>query len=220
MPEQSTNDNPFAAPHYGVPHAATGGATSPFGATTDGHGTFTVHYELQIEDVVALNLHFLKTNPHSRRTMRGLTRWLPLASALTGVAALTVLRQGDGRWYVGVGFLVLAVLLVVVMPRAVAKSAAGNVRRMLSGSKNRGVLGPCSLSIDPLAISTVGEFSESRYRWPAIERIEVADDHVLMFVSGMNCLVIPKLAFRDQAQLDSFVAAAQRYHREAQQQHA
>lgn len=211
--------NPFAAPQDGVPHAATAGATSPCGATTDGRGNFSVHYELQIEDIVAFNLHLLKTVPHYRRQVRLAGIWLPLVLAIASLGWLLYSSDRDYQPWMSIWLVLCAVVLAILVPWRSRQRTAANVRRLLGPAKNRGMLGYRSLSIDPIGVSTVTQYSESRTRWPAIERIESADDYVLLFISGMSCMPIPKLAFRDQAQLDAFVEAAQRYHRAAEHQH-
>ncbi len=212
-------DNPFAAPQDGVPHAPTAGATSPFGATTDGHGTYTVEFELQIEDYVDFEMHLYKTWPNIR-----LRRWFQRFGPglfFLGCAAL-IARTGNqpGRFIFSAVFASVAVLLFYITRDGQRRKTLEQVfRRRFAQGRNRTFFGWHRATIDATGFHTKTQYSESFIAWPGIERVDVSPQHVLIYLAPTFCVMIPKLAFRDQAQLDAFVEAAQHYHREADQGH-
>jgi len=219
MSEQPTNDNPFAAPEHGVPQGVTSSATTAAGATTDGQGSYIVEFELQVEDLVSFQIHHWKTTPALRR-QRLLQRYFSPAVLLAIGCTIFAFDRGDA----GILFLIMfaAIALVIAFYSREAnwrRLMDRNLRKFYAQGKNRNLFGWHRVTIDAVGYHGKSQYSESIFRWPAIERVDVAPQHVLIYLSSAYSVLIPKLAFRDQGQLDAFVEAARRYHREAEQQH-
>ncbi|MGE0538489.1 MAG: YcxB family protein [Pirellulales bacterium] len=217
MAESAMSGNPFAAPEHGVPSAAAGAAPLAGGATTDGQGSYTVEFELQVEDLVDFQMHQWKTNRVLRRQRLLQRISAPSLVLIVGVlGALMVKGPTRGAWLGG--FISFAGYVVFLTRDArLRKTIDRNMRRLCADGKNRNLFGWHRVTIDTAGYHETSQYSESFYRWPAIERVDSSPQHVLVYLSSAYSVLIPKLAFRDQAQLDAFVAAAQRYHREALQ---
>lgn len=209
--------NPFAAPEAGLPSAGAGGAPSPAGATTDGQGAYSVEYELQIADLVAFQVHLERQLPQFRRR-RILQRFI-LPSALLAMAVVYAsldLRLTNVPWIALL--LSLSLLLFVFGSNTMRRrTIERSLRRTFSRGKHRMLLGWHRVTIDPAGLREASQYSESFVRWTGVERVDTSPQHVLIYLSSAFSVLIPKLAFRDQGQLDAFVEAAQRYHRAAEQ---
>lgn len=219
MPEPATSDNPFAAPETGLLSVTDGAAPSLAGATTDGQESFYVEYEYDVDDFVEFQLYKERRNRKVVVTRFVLRVVLPLT--LLAVAVSIAVMEPVIEMIPVVSTTVATALLLSwlgseSLRRRTLKRALG---RVLASKGNATGTEACRASIDARGFHHQSRYSESLTRWPGVERVETSDRHVLFYVSAELAVLIPKLAFRDQGQLDAFVEAAQRYHREAEQGH-
>ena len=217
MPERTTNDNPFAAPEAGLPSVTDGAAPSHAGATTDGQGSYSVEFELQVEDLVSFQVQHWKTTPALRRQRLTQRIVQPLAVIVIG-GLIMAFDRSQPRLLWLVMFATLSLVVAFNSREASWRRLMDrNVRKHYSEGKNRKLFGWHRVTIDAAGIHETSQYWESFIRWRGVERVDVSFEHVLIDVTTAYSVLIPKLAFRDQWQLDAFVEAAQRYHREAEQ---
>ena len=175
--------NPFAAPEAGLPSAAAGGAPSLAGATTDGQGSYTVEFELQVDDLVDFQMHQWRTNRALRRQRLLQRISAPSLVLIVGVlGALMVKGPTRGAWLAGfVGF---AGYVAFLMRDARLRNAIDrNMRGLCADGKNRNLFGWHRVTIDTAGYREKSQYSESFFRWPAIERVETSPQHVLIYLS-------------------------------------
>jgi hypothetical protein len=79
------------------------------------------------------------------------------------------------------------------------------------GTIPKDLLGHLRIAIQPDAITTTTEQSATTFLWPAIERIEVTEDHAFFVTGPRRAFLLPAHAFPDKKDFLGFVETAKRY---------
>lgn len=163
----------------------------------------TVDYTVSTQDIIAFNQFHHGASPHSRR----LLRLLQLASAVAITAACTLPLQNN-RPLLPIGpWLVFAAAFILLVPALFRWSIRRSARRQLAEGHNQGILGPRRLEVRDTALVELSDSGEQHTRWHAVEKVEVSEGHVFVYLSATAGYTVPREAFADNAAVVAFVAA-------------
>lgn len=202
-------ENPYASPELGPPSEHSGIAGSPFSVVSDGQGKFQFDHDMRLEDVIDFNLHNIAHAPYFKRQLRRAAASAVLIVACILFFVLIANLEPATKLRAAVVILFGAIVTAAIFPWVRRRSMAATVRGLID--QNSEMLGVRRTTIDAEGVRELKRYSESLTRWPAVERIETSERNVFIYTSDLTCVLIPKLAFANQEQLDSFLAAAREY---------
>lgn len=204
MPMEPTT-NPYQSP------GTSGGADSPTLAMPVGDaGEISVEYEVAIEDLVQLCIHNNLYAPAGRKIYRTRRILVPGAIVLCGVLLL-LLRLSDVMIYSGYGLTAFGVFLALRYRSAFIRSLRNVATRMYRGGENRGVLGLKRISIAPEQVVMWSPEIVTTALWSTVERIDSSEHAAYFYLSALSAFVVPRRAFHNAAEFDSFVEMAESY---------
>ena len=178
-----------------------------------------VEVTLTVDDLIAFAQHDAVSRGTAARGSPWRWAWVLLVFALVSFLALGSGMEGK-PWLrlipVWLGLLLaLAFVLWLLHPR-LAMSA---IRRGIKQSVERGdldkALRPQLLQITPERLTQSSDDALSTNLWPAIEKIDVTEDHAFFYLTPMAAIVLPKRCFSDEHAFHDFVETARGYHRAA-----
>jgi len=193
-----SDTNPFASPRMPVP-------TGPLPSDE-----LSVTYILSEDDVVTFNQDRDAHLPTFRRQIR--IGRLRIPAVLLAIATLL--------WFESDSFLprmiatelaAFGILVVIFWPWWYRRAVGKNTRRMLASGKNIGLIGQHWLSLGPDQIVASSPYSEAKLRWPLVEQIILTDDQLLIYISSMSALIIPRREFASDEHARAFYDAACRF---------
>jgi hypothetical protein len=195
-------DTPTSSP---TPPARAGGSADD--------ESISVEYALDEDDIVALQGYYQISSPERRRFNLFFLVVVATTLALC-VAEVVLLVKGEkialdyGPWVVFF-FLLWAYIL------RKQGSAAQAVKRVLSRGQNRDLFSPQRLTLSREEIQTSSPYQNTRWAWGAVEKVVKTDQHVFMFLSAMSALIVPRRAFRADADFELFFKTARDHQRTA-----
>ena len=199
------------------PYSTTAQAPSgsPF-APSPGEVSEVVH-ELELDDIIAFNMHHHARSPAVKRLRRfvgALSLFAAVLFTFAGVAAAGGNRPSDAIvLFVMAGvLLVLAPILSGPLQRMVFRRSC---RNLLREGSNRAMLGTRRLRISAAGLSQSSELIETNAKWAAVEKIETTAEFAYFYIAAINAYVVPRRAFNDDLQFQTFVELARRYWRQA-----
>jgi hypothetical protein len=170
-----------------------------------------IEYRITPEDQVAFNLYHFRHSPSSRRLMLVGRVGFALLAAGTVIGLLTLLI-GKLVWVADIPAALIAALIVYALyPWSVARTLQQRVRKALSEGSDQSMMGTARLTLTPDALLTETNKGDSRLRWTAVERIVAADAYDYLYVSAINAIIIPRTAFPNETQRQTFLALVQQY---------
>lgn len=179
-----------------------------------------IEYELTLDDHIAFNLYHARHSPTMRRNY--------LINYLSPVIVFLILSlymlfdiKMNSHAYSAIWIPMILMMLVLLwlywVPRYYVKALKTHVKKINSEGKNKDktTFGKVKLTFEPTEIKIVGENSEAKANWKAIEKITPTEQHVFMFTAPNFALIIPKRAFPDEAKCREFIETAKKYHADA-----
>ena len=164
-----------------------------------------VSYELTLEDVHAFNLHYGRESPVVRRGR------LLVRLAMTFFLAVLLTALGWGA-HAGAPFWVLGGLILLfwyaLFPRRVESMTRSFTERTYRAGRNKGLLGPHVVELTEEGVVERTALRELKVKWEAVERLASSDQHLFIWTSGFNALVVPRRAFASEDALKAFAAHA------------
>lgn len=165
-----------------------------------------VTFAIREEDVVRFNQHLLRGELRRCFIVAWVALCLSMAVLSLALYAWEIAPASPALWG-GVFFLVMSVWL----PWCYSWGVRWKVNRLLRSGENRALFAERTVRLTPAEIQTQHEHGQSGCRWTAVERIEVKEDALMIFVSSMSAILVPRRAFSDQSAFDEFVETARRY---------
>jgi hypothetical protein len=208
----SDPENPYAPP---AAWPATRGRVVTVAAGTAAEAC-SIDIDLIVDDLAEFAAEYVGSSPSGRRQRRGFQLLFAFYAGLLALAGLgqwSSRRSFDAGILVGMGFLAIVALFYGRLQRFLARRLT---RRALATGRNLGTVGPRRVTISPEAFRCEGPYTDERVRWPAIERIAVSNQALYLYVAANNGHVVPRRAFEDDGEFDSFVTLARRYREAAQ----
>jgi hypothetical protein len=164
-----------------------------------------VSYVLTLADIHAFNQHYAQTSPVVRRAR------LRVRLAMTFFLALLLSALGWGA-RADVGFWVMGAVIIAfwfaIFPRRLESMQRTFTERTYAVGKNAGLLGPHTVELTEEGIVERTPVRELKVKWEAMERVAHSDQHLFLWTSGFNALVLPRRAFESEDALKAFTAHA------------
>ena len=72
-----------------------------------------------------------------------------------------------------------------------------------------------TMTVDANGVNAIAPQSEGLYCWGRIAEIASADEHIFIYVSPYNALIVPPSAFANASEREEFLNTVRRYREEA-----
>ena len=164
-----------------------------------------VSYVLTMADIHAFNAHYARESPVARagrmKVRFALTFFLAALLGALGWGAQATL----GFWLLGT---IILLAWFSLFPRRLEAMQRRFTERTYQLGKNAGLLGPHTVELTDEGVIERTPVRELKVKWEAMEKIAHSDQHVFLWTSGFNALVLPRRAFADEDALKAFAAHA------------
>jgi hypothetical protein len=163
-----------------------------------------IRYENTIEDMVAFIFHHYDHSPAQRR-IRAKSIWGTAVFFLLLFSLPAWAAQDHGWLIVGA---VIAALWVLIIPRVIRRSLAGNVRRVYEEGRNKSAIGPHELELAEDGLIERTPYGESIAWWHGIEKVVSEDDYTFIYLTAVSGHVVPRDAV-SEGNYEAFVDAVE-----------
>jgi YcxB-like protein len=164
-----------------------------------------ISYVLTMADIHAFNQHYARTSPVVRagrlKVRLAMTFFLAALLGALGWGA----RADVGFWLLGA---VIILFWFAIFPRRLEAMQRGFTERTYQAGKNAGLLGPHTVELTDEGVVERTPVRELKVKWEAVEKVASSDEHLFVWTSGFNALVVPRRAFPDEDALKAFAAHA------------
>jgi hypothetical protein len=169
-----------------------------------------ITYRFTEDDVVAFAERYAATSPSVRRA-----RWRNVAISVIGSAALGACFW-DATKNVGLGITIAVGGIIggLLYPRVLKDQTRKALLRLYREGKNLALAKPITLRADPEELFVDAASGSSTIRWEYVERADQTTDHLFLFTSAMNAVVVPKAGVI-AGDFDAFADAATKFCRDA-----
>lgn len=175
-------------------------------------------YEVTLEDLVAFNMHYFRHNSAIRRQLLSGRILVALLTTLLALLFIFVLNTAANRnqpldWFAAAVSVVGGGVIFLIYPLLSQCGLQRRAIRLLADPANRSMLGKKRLVLGPDAIEFQSELSTSSTKWAGLERIATTDSLILLYLTAMSAIVVPKRSFADASQAQAFEQQVQgHYH--------
>jgi hypothetical protein len=182
------------------------GSESTGTATMRGTPGLMFSYQLEESDWTAFTVH------HRRSKVQGRHRWLARLAVLPIPLLLVILGvvRPPVNWDLVVLFLGLSVLCFLFYPRVLDKAALRQVEHIAGHSANVHCLGERRIALSPEWLHVQGCGVQSTFTWSSVVKAERTDDHIFIYMSTSEALVIPRASL-DGASFEDVWTRANEY---------
>jgi hypothetical protein len=181
----------------------------------DAHG-LTVEYENTLDDVIAFSVHVNQTSPALRLNLR--LRWGVAAVACVILLAATLVLQSfmpNRGLFVGLYAIIMGLLLLTYSRRYRTGIRRLHTRLYREGA-NRTLVGPRRLTLTPEFVDYATPLSQSMTRWLGVEKVEVTDQALYIYLSSFSGISVPRRAFVSTEEFEQFANRAKELQTAAQ----
>lgn len=171
-----------------------------------------IHYETQMEDLLAFHQYHLAHSPTLRRRMAW-QRWGVAVMIFLGVPIVAALRGEEPGFYSFAipGAMLTASAYVLLYPRFVRRRTRSMVSKLYSEGRSETVRWH-EMELEEDGFITRSAGSEAKTTWAAIERIESQGNHTFIYLDAVTAHVIPH-AKVSEGDLPKFLAEFDRRYR-------
>lgn len=160
-----------------------------------------VTYELTHEDLASLIEYHQRSSPTARQQRRGcLAVGFGAMLILPGVILMTrdkpVLATAVDIWPLLLGPILFALLANPYIRWRTRQMS----NRLLSEGQNNGFYGPCELEAGPEVLIETRPSGSTTRNWSSVERVVMTPSHLFAYTSGTEAYVVPRRAFREEAE--------------------
>lgn len=167
-----------------------------------------LHYTLDCDDIVAFNLHHLSTSATVRRTRRQALVWTPFwVLVLMFLVFRDELTTGSISQILSVFISISFVLslYLFLFPKYRHWHIQRYIRRAWSEGKNKSLVGKHTLKADEEALQMSSEYITARMSWKLVERVDVLDNYILLYISAFSAEIVPRSAFSTGSTMVEFL---------------
>jgi hypothetical protein len=176
-----------------------------------------IEYENTLDDIVAFNRYQIGASPAANPHLRIHRRRISVSDSVIALTAGGAVLWISHSWIPALAVVAFsAVVPGIVSPhvqkrfqRWLVKTREEQVRKMLAEGKNDSVLGWRRLSLSPETLDEESATGTRSVRYTALGRIVDTPDHVFVYLTALEAVVVPK---RNQqpAGVEDFVAELHR----------
>jgi hypothetical protein len=178
-----------------------------------------LEYALNFDDLVALQAYLDARNRSFRNEALRLLIYFALLLTVAGVATLSTPAgrfQNGAPTVTGILALVGGCFLLSLLGFGCAYLSAGRerrarVRKLLRLPEVARALEPRQLRVAPDGVTTIDPLGAATSRWGAVREIATTNEHTFLITGEAGGFVVPRRAFRDEADFQAFVELARRY---------
>ena len=177
-------------------------------------------YEVTLEDLVAFNMHYFRHNPAIRRQLLKARILVAFLTPLLTLLAIVALNSASARRPPIDSFAVLVSLIgggviFLLYPALSRRGLRRRATKLLADPANRNMLGKKRLTLRPDTLELRSETSTSSTTWAGIEQIAVTESLVLLYLTGISAIVVPKRSFAGPAQAQAFEQMVRQHYQAA-----
>jgi hypothetical protein len=169
-----------------------------------------ITYRLTEEDVAAFAERHAATSPTMRRARRRNLVIAAIAFAVLGACFWDATKDAG----LGITIAVTGLIFVLLYPLVLKDQIRKATLRLYREGKNLALAKPITLRADPEELFVDAASGSSTIRWEYIERADQTTDHLFLFTSAMNAVVVPKAGVI-AGDFDAFADAATKFCRDA-----
>jgi hypothetical protein len=206
-----------------------------------------VEFSILPQDLTAFRAFHRQTKPQSGpapteaprpKKKRYRTSWMPNVIWVLVLVGLVIYMQLTGdvassangivaalfNWAVpfGIGAILGILLMVGVLVWAKVITFQQDTE-LFKGPRSRWIVGPRRLRISPEGVYVGYEKYTSFASWPIIWFLGAGEEHLFLYISATEAFIIPRRAFADSEEAETFLKLAQRYgdeYRPAEPEHS
>jgi hypothetical protein len=164
-----------------------------------------VTVEIVEDDIVHFNEHIRRRMPAMRRQF--LYAWMIVCFLVFALASVVFAIEGRIEWLLTIPM----ALLVLSYPWLARTGLRRSIRRMLRAGDNQAIYGERRITLGREEIRFDSVHGYGGWYWSAVQAIDVDDRMLMIFTSSIQAVIVPRRAFADEVEFDSFVAAANRF---------
>lgn len=164
-----------------------------------------IKYGLTIDDLVAWS----QFQARGSKTIRRLQLRAIVLIGIILLVASALVSHVAGTWVPFAFGSTVFVLFTAIYPRLYQSALTRNTTQLYGESRNRGLLGPHTMELQDDGVLDRTEYGERKTYWKGIERIEVTERYVFIYLSSISAQVVPRFSITE-GDFDDFVAELRR----------
>lgn len=148
-----------------------------------------ISFDFEMDDWMAFQAHYLKTNTYFKVVSWMMTLILPVAL----FSSIIFQEMKELTRTVMIGFvLVMSGLWVVFLPRFMMNQVMKRTRKMIENGDNSGFIGPQEVEFSEEGIIHTAPASQTTYQWKGIVKFQENEDYFFLYVTAVSAIIIPK----------------------------
>ena len=163
-------------------------------------------YQIVLDDLIAFNLYHAGTSKRSRRSFRFTLAWIVFC-----ILVVALLWPNWSTLERVVYFVVFSLIWLIGYSIYYGWAIKSHTRKLYSESENKGLIGEHTMVIDPEGVTERSVVGESKTTWSGIEKIVHDDKYIYLYIGSLQAHVIPKRAFQNPDDAETFLQLAQAY---------
>jgi hypothetical protein len=205
------NENPYAPPRVGLPGDTGDSSRVVQDATPIDRGARRVEFELAIDDLVEFEV-YRRRRVQGNNSSRLNWLWHLVTVFLVLCLAFKIYKSNvPNRLAVVGGLLTFCISVAGRIYWARNYGYIRALRKQLRQPQFAEAFQRQIVTIDSAGVEHRCGHSTSTTSWSGISRVDSTERTVLICLSDEVAVVIPKLAFANQTELEAFLASAQQY---------
>jgi hypothetical protein len=177
-----------------------------------------IQYTLNDQDMLTFTRHYLKANRTVRRALRWNTIILTAAALFfAGATAIAIFRSGriNTDCIAPFALTVFFCAALAWFRRRYRRAPDIWLNQIRREGHGRSYLGKQSVELTSDAVVWATPLVQVRTQWAGIWKIETTSEHLFVFTSHISGIIVPRRAFSNAVDFDSFAAQARRWRSQA-----
>ena len=163
----------------------------------------TITYRIRFRDRVALNAYGLPRNPFIFFLNAGLFLFL------TFQLSVPAFRAQPPDQPLAVRVIVFAIVECVLAAIIIGFCAVAVILTLIS-RRNKKFYSQRTLTLGDDAFVSESEYSRSETKWSLVQKLVRTRNHIFIFLSGQNAVIVPRSPFESREQWDEFYETCKR----------